>query len=153
MGSSTDAKEDAVEDRRGVRRRLSSPKRGIEETEKRRPQRPASAPLSAREVVPPVSPFEKKAVSGPFFIITEEVAWRKEVGGANSSPFAEAERCWEEHRATGKIHHEPPWRLCAAAEDNREQPYSLQWLDTVELPPLQELVKKVCSEGETRRLC
>ncbi|RNF12754.1 hypothetical protein TraAM80_00109 [Trypanosoma rangeli] len=145
MGSSTDDNAGADEDRRGVRRRLSSSKHRIETTE-RQSQHHSSTPLSAREVVPTVSSFEKKAVSGPFFIITEEVAWRRELGEANLSPFAEVERCWEEHRATGKMHHEPPWRVCAAAEDNREHPYFMRWLDTVELPPLQELLNKtVCS--------
>ncbi|ESL07432.1 hypothetical protein TRSC58_04878 [Trypanosoma rangeli SC58] len=146
MGSSTDANAGADEDGRGVRRRLSSSKYIIEATERQQSQH-SSTPLSARKVAPSVSSIEKKAVSGPFFITTEEVAWRKELGEANLSPFAEAERCWEEHRATGKMHHEPPWRVCAAAEDNREHPYFMRWLDTVELPPLQELLNKTACSG------
>ncbi|EAN98395.1 hypothetical protein C3747_41g230 [Trypanosoma cruzi] len=150
MESSTGANEGAGEEERNVRRRLSSPTREVEEKKKQKEH--SVEPSSTREPVPSSSPFEKKAVSGLFYIVTEEGAWRKTVCHANSSQFAEAERCWEEHRTTGKMHHEPPWRVCSVAEDNREHPYYVRWLDTMELPPLEELLnKKSGSDGATEK--
>ncbi|ORC90975.1 uncharacterized protein TM35_000073990 [Trypanosoma theileri] len=112
-----------------------------------------STPKNSAGVVSPLGvPSAKFVAKTPFFIVTEEEAWLSATTAAQQKKlplFEEANRCWQQHRATGKMHHEPPWRLCQRAEDNREHPYYMQWLDTMELLPMEELLGKESSSGMT----
>ncbi|CBH11739.1 hypothetical protein, conserved [Trypanosoma brucei gambiense DAL972] len=55
----------------------------------------------------------------------------------------ESQCCWNLYNNTGTTHYEPPWRTCLAVEKNRENPYYLPWLDSMKIPPLDELLSKV----------
>lgn len=57
-------------------------------------------------------------------------------------PSNELNRVFMEHFNTGKVHPKPPWHYCSTLEDNREHPYYIYWLDSVELPPLEVLLAR-----------
>ncbi|KEG13496.1 hypothetical protein DQ04_00971060 [Trypanosoma grayi] len=138
------------EGQRNVRQRVHTPAPPVTHEGERQQQRP-STPEWRREFASPRStPLEKITAKGHFFIVTEKkVVCDMKQGVQPSLLDDESQRCWEEHRASGRMHHEPPWRVCSLAEDNREHPYYMQWLDTMELPPLEELLRKESSNGIT----
>lgn len=48
---------------------------------------------------------------------------------------------FDTHFEHGKVHHKPPWYLCACMEDNHEHPYYVDWLDGVVIRPLAEQLR------------
>ncbi|KAH9580134.1 hypothetical protein LSM04_009022 [Trypanosoma melophagium] len=156
--SRDDVPADVGEETRNVRPRFSSPiqselsEKQNQQQHSQEKQEPPSTPKNAKLVSPVGVPSAKFVAKSPFFIVTEEDAWRSATAAARQkklSIFEEADRCWQQHHATGKMHHEPPWRLCLQVEDNREHPYYMQWLDTMEILPMEELLGKESSSGLT----
>ncbi|KAH8613554.1 hypothetical protein ERJ75_000718100 [Trypanosoma vivax] len=93
-----------------------------------------------KAVIPePVSSTIASSGKGSMSFVTDMDAWRSSVGGVETI-FDETQRCWEEYYNTGRMHTKPPWCVCSKAESNREHPWFIMWLDTVELPPLEELL-------------
>ncbi|CCD14760.1 unnamed protein product [Trypanosoma congolense IL3000] len=134
---------------RNVRMRHSSPLRSqgadntsrIESTDRKVVRISQSLPLSP--------PGDDVAIRTSIFSIRTEGEQLPTYGLVDeSSIFYESQRCWALYNKTGRFHRKPPWHLSSVAEDNREKPLQMKWLDDIVLTPFDELFPDQRSKGD-----